>query len=539
MENKAQKSSTQYTNLVAGFLILIFMISGIVTLPKYGMSWDEGLGNFFFGERYLHYLTSFQEKYLDFKADLPLHSAHPLNLFPSTWRNSPEIFPAMADIPSAASMYLFSYILGWMDPVDGFHLFSILLLTVFLWILFQFSSKRIGKTAALFAIIFLATFPRLWGDMHFNQKDIPEMVFIGMSMMAYWRWTEKPSWKWAVLTGVLGGAAVGVKANALFLPIMMILGAWPFRLGQVWNHLKRYFLHYIIMIFSAAGLYYLSWPYIYSNPSNALKYFAAISTQGGRVGSTTWNWQPLEITSATMPEVMLFFLVLGLILIGLQILQKKDGFPRYIFIWCLFPILRISIPPSVNFDGIRHFLEFLPAAALIAGVGTSRVLEWIAQRKKLLRYPSMVIIILAVSFSTILNFKNFGDYQYIYFNSLSGGLPGGARLFGAAESTDYWAVSYRQGIQWLNENAPKDAVVHVPVGGHLVDLTGPLWLRSDIQVIGEELLTQQKEAGHAVYIMMVTRSDFYNSVAETCIIDRTLEYQILVEGIPILHICRW
>ena len=70
-------------------------------------------------------------------------------------------------------------------------------------------------------------------------------------------------------------------------------------------------------------------------------------------------------------------------------------------------------------------------------------------------------------------------------------------------------------------------------------MTGPLWLRADIQVIGEELLTQQKEAGHAVYIMMVTRPDFYNSVAETCINDRTPEHQILVEGIPILHICQW
>ena len=58
-------------------IVVLFLVSGIATLPLYGMSWDEALGNFFFGERYLRYMTSFEEKYLDFQTELDMHADHP------------------------------------------------------------------------------------------------------------------------------------------------------------------------------------------------------------------------------------------------------------------------------------------------------------------------------------------------------------------------------------------------------------------------------------------------------------------------------
>ena len=65
-----QKFITQPSNLLAVVIITFFFISEIMTLHNYGVTWDEGLGNLFFGERYLRYFTSFNEKYLDFNADL-------------------------------------------------------------------------------------------------------------------------------------------------------------------------------------------------------------------------------------------------------------------------------------------------------------------------------------------------------------------------------------------------------------------------------------------------------------------------------------
>ena len=88
-------------------------------------------------------------------------------------------------------------------------------------------------------------------------------------------------------------------------------------------------------------------------------------------------------------------------------------------------------------------------------------------------------------------FYKFGSYQYIYFNTFTGGLPGGASHFGASEATDYWGSSYRQGIRWLNENAPTNAALHVPIADHIVDVAASIWLRSDIKVIAEDQLSSR------------------------------------------------
>ena len=152
---------------------------GIATLKNYGLTWDEGLGNLFFGERYFHYFRTFDEVFLDFKADLSDVKQYPLHLFLSPFRNVPNEFPPVADTLSAMTMYLVSYRLGWINPIDGFHLLTVLLAGGFLYSLYRFSEKRIGKAVAWLAMLFLAFFPRFWADMHFNVKDVPQTIFLG------------------------------------------------------------------------------------------------------------------------------------------------------------------------------------------------------------------------------------------------------------------------------------------------------------------------------------------------------------------------
>ena len=133
---------TNLYHLVAVIIIICFFTSGILTLSEYGMSWDEGLENMFFGERYFYYLTSFNYKYLDFKTELSINKTLPLNLFQSPFHVFPYKFPPLADIFSAASMHLFSYKLGWIDPVDGFHLFAILAPSIMLLCFYMFLQKN-------------------------------------------------------------------------------------------------------------------------------------------------------------------------------------------------------------------------------------------------------------------------------------------------------------------------------------------------------------------------------------------------------------
>jgi hypothetical protein len=46
-------------------------------------------------------------------------------------------------------------------------------------------------------------------------------------------------------------------------------------------------------------------------------------------------------------------------------------------------------------------------------------------------------------------------YQYVYFNRLTNGLAGARGKF----DTDYWGLSMREGMEWINENVKAGEVV--------------------------------------------------------------------------------
>lgn len=521
--------------------IVLFFVLGIATLHFYGMTWDEGLGNFFYGERYLKYLTSFQEKYLDFKADLSGLKNVPLPLFASPFKDLAHEFPPFTDILSAASMYVFSYRLGWLDAVDGFHAFKVFLAAIFLWTLYRFFAPRIGKFATLMGVLFLATFPRFWADMHFNPKDIPEMIFFGFTLMAYLVWYEKPRWINALLVGVLFGGALATKANAVFIPIVLILGVWTWK----WNphtwldnliHIKNYLFHYILMAVSGVGFYFLSWPYLYADPSRVKKYWDYILSRGVEGSTAHWNWlSPLKALAAT-PEWMLILTAVGLAFVLYKAIKDENPIWKLMLAWFIVPILRISLPGMSDFDGIRHFMEYLPAQALIAGYGAAALVQVLARNRKLLECGLRLAVVSILALNQVWIFSQYRQFGYLYYNQFFGGFSNTERIFGSSEATDYWASTYRQGMTWLAENAEDNSSLYVPIADWLVDLTGPLYLRPDIQILDGENPDSIQQAQGTVYVMFITRSGFYDEVAKDCAAEKDPVYEILVQGVPIMQI---
>ncbi|MEN6570358.1 MAG: hypothetical protein ABFD24_00780 [Anaerolineaceae bacterium] len=534
-------------DVAAIVMILAFLISGIATLPSYGVSWDEGLGNMFFGERYLHYLIDHEQGNLDFSQPQYYNKTHPLNLFVSPFRDRPQEFPGLGDIGSAATMYLFAYKLHLMDPVDGFHIFSILVATIFLSVMYFFNSKRLGKWASLLAVIFLAAFPRFWGDMHFNTKDVVETCLFGLSIMAYVSWYEKPGFLRASLFAICFGAAMGVKANAGFIPFILILGIWPWLVHpRQWlanfKHIANYFYQYLWMFNLASLVYFTSWPYLYENPMRALDYFTYILGQGDRTGVPVWSAWPAKMAVSTMPEIMLLCLTAGLVWILWDLFSHKKS-PQFqykwlLLIWLIFPIIRSSMPNIVNFNGIRHFLEFVPATALIAGYGVVESVHWIQEKKKIAAVVASLVLAAGFAVNMIQIVHDYHPYEYIYFNSLIGGQRGAVLSFSETEATDYWAVSYRDGMRWLNDNAPQDSALVVPIGDWLVQLTQPIWLRSDIRLISEDNL-QNVIDQLPVYVMSTTDPIRYTPLLKECIERLPPVYEIKIQGFPIMQVFRY
>jgi hypothetical protein len=528
---------------IALALVLLFTVAGILTLPNYSLTWDEGLGNLFFGERYFHFFTDPRETYVNFKVELPA-DRQSLDLFSSPLRRTPYEFPPFADTLSAASMAVFAQRLGWMDPVDAFHLPKVLAVGLLLWCVYWFTSRESGKLAGMISLLLLATFPRVWGDMHFNPKDVPETVLFALIIFGYYAWLQRPTWGRALGIGLLFGAALGTKVNAVFIPFVLVLGLWPLKVDvKAWrNYLplwKRDLLHYFVMGCSALVFYVLSWPYLYvgNNPVRGiLKYFQYIAAQGGRTGGSTWSWDPFKQVVFTMPETMLILLGIGIpFVIYNAVRNDPRRTSRLLLVWFLLPIVRTSLPGMVNFDGIRHFLEFVPAAAMIAGTGLAHAFGSIRPSLAFRRTASAVVIA-AILGNTILIVKDFWRYEHLYYNGLTGGFAGARLAFGAKEASDYWASSYRQGMAWINEHAEPNAAVYIPVAGFLGQMTGPLWLRGDITTYEEKNVTAFSRVDGPAYIMLLYRPDYWDEFSYNSTNQLRPVYQIMLQGQPILNI---
>lgn len=528
----------------AACLVLLFMLSGVVTLGNYALSWDEGLGNLFFGERYFRYFITLNPVYLDFQnSELGIHQ-RPLNLFRSAFRG-PHEFPPLADTVSAGFMEVLAYRLGLLDPVDAFHLPKILLSGLLLWFLYRFAAPHLGNFAALLGILMLGAYPRFWGDMHFNPKDIPITALFAFVLIAFWAWYERPSPGGALLVGLLGGMAMSIKANALFLPVVVILGIWPWQWRwppweKIVLHLREQWPAYLLMLAVAPGFHLLSWPYLYGDPLGRLKsYYQFIYTQGGRGGVGSWNLDPLVQTLTTMPEAVLVLLAVGLFFALSAIIKGKSSpFLRLLLVWLALPVGRASLPNAVNFDGIRHFVEFLPAACLLAGYGASQLLVLLSQNKPAWRagWQGGLVALLLANLAII--HWHYHPYQYTYYNSMVGGLYGAHFRANFPEATDYWAISYRHGIAWLNANAEANAEVVVPIAGWNVRLVGPLWMRTDLSYLAERRTAAALAGGQIVYLMFINRKDFFTPAANYCMDKEKPAHQILVDGVPILQIYR-
>jgi len=535
-----------------------FLISGLLTLPAFGVAWDEGLGNLFFGTRHLHYFTTFNCAYLDFQRDLPADVVAGLRLGESPMRDRPHEFPPVADLASAASMELAGRRLGWLDPVDAFHVPGVLLATAMLVAVYRFAWHRLGPTAAYVALVALATFPRLWGDMHFNVKDVAAAALFCFALLSYLRWYERPGWGRACLAGAAGGLALGVKANAAFLPLVLALGLWPGpRLARPASRAARLTQlvgQHASMVAVAAAVYVAAWPYLHANPMRALEHLRYVLSQGDRPGAESLNPQPIAMTAATMPEATLalwFGAVAMLLWLGavefsrgrgkrreaaLPAGEGADVLPcgRLLLAWCLVPIARASLPGTANFDGVRHFLEFLPAAALLAGWAASRLGAVVERRLPGRGWLAAVGIAGAVAAPGVAGIAQYWPAPHLYFNRLAALAGGAERLFGPAEVTDYWATSYRLGMSWLNATAEPEARIVVPVAGWLARIAGPRWLRPDLEVVADRDLEAALAGDRPVYVMFVTRREFYTDLAGWCEATRRPVHRLDVAGRPIL-----
>ena len=234
-----------------------------------------------------------------------------------------------------------------------------------------------------------------------------------------------------------------------------------------------------------------------------------------------------------MPEIDLVLLSVGIASALWGFIKTRSRLLQLLLVWLVVPILRASLPGAANFDGIRHFVEFVPAACLLAAYGGATLVKLAARFKVRQAFAAATLVLLVVVNIAEIEARFF-PYDYLFYNSLVGGLKGAQQI--SSDATDYWGGSYRQGVQWLNYNVERGAQVHVAIAPWIVKLTSPIWLRGDIGLIDEPVVKLKVEQGYPVYVMFITRPGWYNNIANYATQKLKPVHQITVDGATVLVI---
>lgn len=237
----------------------------------------------------------------------------------------------------------------------------------------------------------------------------------------------------------------------------------------------------------ALAIMFITWPYLWWEPAVRFLVTLRVMLNFPWPGQTLFNgayYPPDALPNGYLPmlwgiqltEPLLVLALLGLgayAVWGVRRRLERD-LGVLIGLWMLLPFAAaVAVSPSL-YDNARQLFFILPPLFLLGGLGLQVIFQRVTR-------PWARALVLAMAMMPgLLGIIQLHPYQYIYYNSLVGGVKGAQGRF----ELDYWGASFRAAANYLNEAAPPGAQVAA---------IGPepsLWryLRADIRFIGAENL---------------------------------------------------
>jgi 4-amino-4-deoxy-L-arabinose transferase-like glycosyltransferase len=446
-------------SLLAGALLVVALTLG----NDYGLSWDEADN--------LAYARATLRAYLDL--------ARPSS-FPANFGQYGPFFFSVATLGGRMAARLSS---TWSD-VDGRHVVYFLGFIVSVLAVYSLANRLTGSLAALVSALLFALQPLLFGHAFINAKDVPFMglfaatIALGAACAARFR-VQKESVASSArrMDEQKRERASSVQAPALALGTGVMLGlststriAGPlagvlamclmFAEGR-----RRAIAPVALMWVTAAIACYATWPYLWGAPLQGLVESLTAMAQFSWNNLVLYQGQLWEASDlpwhfALFPlALQLTVPAVALSLIGILIAIRRLLRPHAHEVALVVAVLTwIAVPFSVAifsgaqlYDNSRQLLFAFPAVFLVAALG----IDWSVNvvRPAALRIAAIAAILLP----GVVSILNLHPYEYVYYNELVGGVSGAFRHY----ELDYWATSYREAIERLNQVAPPAATVAV------------------------------------------------------------------------------
>lgn len=564
---------------------LLYLAVGIATHSGYGSNWDESI-HFNRGQAFLRfYLTGTR----DYKDLPPLDKANYRPGFgheftdPSTgnivrrsiFQHTPfdsynadmqlrNGHPAFSDIMASVFNLLLFQKTGWVDDVHAYNYYMVVTAAILVGFVYYWTSSVFGAAAGVGASISLFLYPLFMAESHYNIKDVPQATFYAIFLLTFFTAVFKRSPRLVVWSGMWAGFAFSTKFNILFAPFILI--PWFFcyflvtRAGKKRGPAaeiisfvstnRRFMLAVLSIPVIAIVIWIASFPRFWFEPRLfplSFDYYQHM----GLSGSSSWKLYPILYVVFKTPAVTLFFATAAIICWVNSLLKRKKNTivifntrkRRLAFIllvfWLTVPVARVILPSTSIYGGSRQIMEYVPALAILSGIGFSLVYAWVVNAgKNIIPVKSAALAFtvfgaLLTSFIPLIGrLTRIYPNEGAYYNELIGGLKG-AREAPIPDAGNTLGNPYIQGVKWINEHAEKNA--KVALGYELMANIPYIWFRNDIQFSNSY---KSGPAREGEYIIMVYDELLYEKWYPVRYVRNELTplYTVSLDGVPLLSV---
>ena len=537
------------------------------TLSDYGINWDESI-HYIRGQAYLRFFLTGKDNYNGllrleisyarvFGRTLPSgitfgnekshersiyqYDSVPNHLTYRWFLKNDSGHPPLNGILASLSNYIFYQKLGWLGDIQAYHLFIITVTSLAVFAVFLFTSSSYGIFAGLVASLSIFLYPLLFSESHFNIKDPVEMSFYTFSIIFFYFGITRKSWKWLILTGIVSGFALGTKLNIIFVIFTVIpwlvIYKWKDLSRFKWPFSKKITISMLSVPIIAFAILFGTWPFLWIDPLNHflsfISYYKFIGTTSYQFGSHVIlfgiNTYAVQWIFYITPLIILFLSLFGIAYALKKGFKEKEKASLLIFLWFLVPILRVTMPNAGIYGGVRQIMEYIPAMAILSGIGAYYIVKLLKIKPLLLLQIIIILSFIPIALKIISIHPN----ENVYFNPLIGGLKGASeRNFPDWGTT--LGSAYKGGIDWINQHVEKNGRVALVSG--LISNVPRISIRRDIY-FGESHYSGEKKSGE--YLMEVTGYKWDQNIPleKKKYIERLVPvYEEKVDGVAILKI---
>ncbi len=324
---------------------------------------------------------------------------------------------------------------------------------------------------------------------------VRDIFFVACALLLAWFWRKVPCalrlLRCVAPAAILLGLTTSVRVLGPF--VALIVAGYA-----LWKTGKRALP--ALALYAAVGLIvmYLSWPYLWPDPvghfiesvrvMSEYPWRGQVLFDGSMYPSTGLprSYLPVLLGIQLTEPVWLLFAAGTVVLVYQSIHHHMESRALLVLalVWFALPFIGFVATRSPLYDNFRQVFFILPPVFIVGGIVFQMIRRPVVQ----------AVIVGALVLPGIIEGVPLHPYEYVYYNSLIGGVRGAYRNY----ELDYWGTSYREAADYLNTIAPANGTIWVEGPAHLLQL----YARPDLKIYSTD---EAERADHYDYVVAITR----------------------------------